>query len=456
MRILNLRASNFMRLTAVEITPDGAMIDIVGKNGAGKTSVLNAIYAALAGAGALPSKPIRKGEKDARIQITLGDGQKVALVVRRTFANKEDGSYTTSVVVENADGARYGSPQKILDGLLGALSFDPLAFTRMDAKAQLRELRDLVPGVDFDAIDAANKEDYELRQDVNRRAKATRAQLEALTIPGDPRQERVDESALVAELEAAGEKRAEIDREATRRTDMLRTAREHREEAGRERQIAEAFRKDIADFEEKIADLKEKIVRFEQRATTHETAADQIVSDAEALPPLGHPPATNEIRARIDAARKANLAVTERERAIARREELAGEVERLEAQARMFTKNMDQREADKARAVAEANLPVEGLAFTSDEVLLNGLPFDQASDAEKLRASVAIAAAKNPKLRVIRIRDGSLLDSSGVAALAAFAAEHDLQIWREVVADDAKTGIVIEDGRLASAKDVAA
>ncbi len=70
---------------------------------------------------------------------------------------------------------------------------------------------------------------------------------------------------------------------------------------------------------------------------------------------------------------------------------------------------------------------------------------------EQLRASVAIAAAMSPELRVIRIRDGSLLDDGGMKLLAAFAEERDFQIWIERVAGDGKVGFVLEDGHLKDA-----
>ena len=43
MKILELRAENIKKLVAVEIKPDGNIVEITGKNGAGKTSVLDSI-----------------------------------------------------------------------------------------------------------------------------------------------------------------------------------------------------------------------------------------------------------------------------------------------------------------------------------------------------------------------------------------------------------------------------
>jgi hypothetical protein len=88
--------------------------------------------------------------------------------------------------------------------------------------------------------------------------------------------------------------------------------------------------------------------------------------------------------------------------------------------------------------------------------MLNGVPFDQASDAEQLRASVAIAMSAKPKLRVIRVRDGSLLDENGMKLLADMADEFDCQVWCEYVGTDSPTGFVLEDGHLKDAAPVEA
>ena len=97
------------------------------------------------------------------------------------------------------------------------------------------------------------------------------------------------------------------------------------------------------------------------------------------------------------------------------------------------------------QAIQQAKLPVEGVAFGDDSIMLNGVPFEQASDAEQLRASCAIAMAGNPTLRVIRVRDGSLLDSEFLAIVAQMAEERDYQVWIERV-EPGKQGFVIEDG----------
>ena len=64
---------------------------------------------------------------------------------------------------------------------------------------------------------------------------------------------------------------------------------------------------------------------------------------------------------------------------------------------------------------------------------------------------MTIAMSSNPELRVIRIKDGSLLDADGMAMLKAMASENDFQIWIERVADNDPMAVVIEDGSVANA-----
>jgi hypothetical protein len=111
----------------------------------------------------------------------------------------------------------------------------------------------------------------------------------------------------------------------------------------------------------------------------------------------------------------------------------------------MLTRQIEDRTNDKAAKIAAAKLPIDGISFGEGQVLLNDLPFDQASDAEKLRTSVAIAMAANPKLPVVLIRDGSLLDEDGLRLVAEMADARGAQVWIERVGTGG-VGIVLENG----------
>ena len=388
MHIIELQVENYKRLRAARVTPEGHIVDIVGRNGQGKSSLLDSIYAVLAGASALPSKPIRKGSKSSTIVVKIGDDS-VKLVVKRHFTRREDDSYLTSVTVENADGAVYRSPQTMLDGLLDSISFDPSAFARMPAKDQLTELRKLVPGFDFVAVDDAIRGDFTKRTDVNRRLKEANAELSAARIPGDPAAVEVNETALVDELARVGEQKAAIERERASRQDRARNVRIATQKAVDFRFEADENVKAIAELQRRIDHLRGNVTREEASAKEHDGIARNLQAELEALPPLEVAPDTAAIMAKIDAARKANADFAERARALTRHDELVEKVAKLEVEAKTLTESIAKRERTKADAIAAAKLPVAGLSFTADGVLLNELPFEQASDAEKLRASIA-------------------------------------------------------------------
>lgn len=435
MKIINLKAENFKRLVAVEITPDGNVVEIAGRNGQGKTSVLDAIWVTLAGLSVAPAKPIRKGAEEARIRLDLGE-----IIVTRTFKQDgETGKVTSSLKVENADGSRYGSPQAVLDKLMGALTFDPLAFARMQPKQQFDALRGLVPGFDFGQHDRLQADDFERRRALN--AKAREAGNAAALIATRKPMPRMDESALVADLEAAGKHNADIEtRKANRERLSLR---------------AQALRKDIKfDVDAIENDLKQitalqaRIEETRARNLSRDKEATEIEVRIEAAGALAMPIDTAAITAKITEARLTNSAIDEDERNAKRKAELHETAKRYEQQSEELTLTMQKREEEKVAAISAAKLPVNGMALGKDEVLINDIPFSQASDAEQLRVSIAMAMAMNPKLRVIRVRDGSLLDDESMRLLATMATDRDYQVWIERVDSSGKVGIVLEDGHI--------
>lgn len=435
MKIIELRAENIKRLLAVTIRPDGNMVEITGKNGAGKTSVLDSIWWALEGQKNIQAVPIRKGATSAKIKLDMGE-----LKVTRTFNASRDaktkeltGDFTTSIVVENEQGARFPSPQAVIDGLLGALSFDPLAFTRMKPFEQLETLRRFVPDVDFDAIDRLNAGDFSKRTEVNRQAKDLRAREAGIVVPAKAPGE-VDETALVAELEAAGKQNAELE---------IRKARREAATAEMSAQSAKA-----AEYDARCAKLRLEIEDLNNMAVdlrTKATATEEKLSQAGPLP---EPVDTAPVKLKIQEAAANNRVAREAKRLSEEKTRLATQADFLEKQSDELTAAMEKRKADKAAAIAQAKMPIEGIGFGDGVVLMNGVPFEQASDAEQLRASIGIAAAMNPKLRVIRVRDGSLLDEDAMKMLAEFADTNDLQVWIERVDSSGRVGFVLEDGEV--------
>lgn len=144
----------------------------------------------------------------------------------------------------------------------------------------------------------------------------------------------------------------------------------------------------------------------------------------------------------------------ERIRANGRQRVQAAEVARLKAASDALTAAMDARKAAREKALAEADMPIAGLGIADIDgklrVTLDGEPFSQSSGAQRIKVSTSIAIAANPKLRVCRIKDGSLLDQKNMAILGEMATEHDFQVWIETVGEEG-AGIIMEAGRVKGA-----
>ena len=452
--IVELTASNVKRLRAVHIKPDGAAVVLGGKNGQGKSSVLDAITMALGGKDLMPRVPVRKGEERGEIVVDLGE-----IVVRRVITPEGGGTLTVS----SREGARFPSPQAMLDKLTGQLTFDPLAFSRMAPAEQSETLRRMV-GLDFTALDQERGNLYVTRADVNRDGKAMAARFATMPVHADAPASEVSSAAILAEQEkATKEHEARLAKaratneaiDAKKRASGDAEAQAQRAEA--EAHHAEAFRDQTI---EEINRLRALLVKQEDEANSKRAAAG--VARAKAAKALSEAAGlTYDSPAPIDLAPfRARLATVEatnaKVRANAARAAAEKALNEKRAESARLTARIDAIDREKAAAIAAAAMPVEGLGFDADGVTLDGLPFEQASQAQQLRVSVAMGFAMNPRLRVLLIRDASLLDAESLAMVAKMAEDVGGQCWMERVEQDGATTVLIEDGNATAVEKVSA
>lgn len=422
LRVVGLTVENVKRIRAVHIVPDGDLIQLTGKNGAGKSTVLDSIWWALKGKSVVDPEPIRRGEERATIRLDLG-----ALIVTRVFRREEGEEFTTSLKVESEEGALIPSPQKLLDDLLGSLTFDPLAFLEKDAKGQVSDLAKLVKlDVDLDLLSGQNAADYENRKDLNRRVKELAGKVSALRGQlVDGPLELIDTSALVQRMADASKINQGIDEERRTRTDILRRAAEAKEKASQRRQRA---------------------AQLIEEAEALEAEGERLMQEDADRPELEKPVDTTALLEEIQRAdaenQKRKAAKEIRDRFEATERDHKTEADRAEA----LTARMAAREQQKADAIAAAKMPVDGLGFGDGVVTFGSFPLSQASTGEQWTVALAIAGAMNPKLKVIMIRQGALMDSDRIRQTAEWAAAKGYQVWMERVEESGKVGIVMEDG----------
>lgn len=431
-KIVRLEASNIKRLKAVRITPEGTAVVIGGKNEQGKSSVLDTICMVLGGAKFVPEMPIRSGQSRAHGIVELDD-----LIVTRKFS-----ASGSSLEVTLKDGTPMKSPQAILDKLIGKLSFDPLEFSRMAEKESLKAaevLRHLV-GLDFTELNKKREKAYADRTAANRKVSELSGQIIGTPLYDDAPKEEIVVQDLTAQLDAANAKNRSNAQERTRVTAA-------QTEVDNANSAVALVKHDIAGYESQIDELRRKIATSQADLTVKESVVKEkekalvIVQDAVALlQDLD----TESITQKINAADSMNVKVRNNKM----RADLVTKKTEAQKQSDDLSAQIDQIDNEKARQMKEAKFPIPEISFNDVGVLLNGLPFAQGSTAGRIRASMAIGLALNPTLRVVMIREGSLLDEDSLKAVIEMAEANNAQVWIERVGKGGEVSVVIEDGEV--------
>lgn len=416
MKIIKLVAQNFMKLSAVEITPDGNVVVISGKNGAGKSSLLNAIEATLRGGRCLPKNPIKTGEIRGKTETLLGNVTPEYKVTRKFFG-------TTSTLTVEAVGetkAKISSPQAFLDEVVGYLSFDPLAFLNEQPAEQRNILMDFL-GLNLDEFLNKIATIKTQRSDIRKDKERWLHETESLVFtPNLPPQELSSET-LLEELNSItihNQKCREIETEnalAYQRLEQLR-------------KDVTAGEKAIEQWQLRLRELRGQVSEIE-RGLEHDsetTAKDPAEVEAK----LKSLSATNEA---IRTNAQKNKALTAFNDCTAEYTKLGDEIKIVENQ--------------KTKKLAETVMPVKGLTILSGGLAYEGIPLEQVNTAKKLEICVAISMAMNPKLKVLRV-NGNDLDTESLLAIGRIADNQGYQIWIEKVTDDNKIGFYIEDGQV--------
>lgn len=415
MKIIKLVAQNFKKLSAVEISPDGNVVVISGKNGAGKSSVLDAIEAALCGGRTLPKQPIKTGEIRAKVEVNMGEYK----VTRKFFG-------TTSTLTVETTGetkAKISSPQAFLDEVVGYLSFDPLAFLKKQPAEQRNILMDFL-GLNLDEflnkIATIKTQRADIRKDKERWLHETES---LVFTPNLPPQE-ISSGSLLEELNGITIHNQKCQVIAT-------------ENAVTSQRLSTTV-KDIEAAQAAIEGWQKKLSSLQQLKSNLETQISH--PDLPTKNPAGVEAKLKSLSATNEAIRtnaQKNKALTAYNGCVAEYTKLGDEIKVVENQ--------------KTQKLTETGMPVEHLTILSDGLAYGGIPLEQVNTAKKLEICVSISMAMNPKLKVLRV-NGNDLDTESLLAIGRIADNQGYQIWIEKVSDDNKIGFYIEDGQLTGDK----
>lgn len=492
MIIRSFTVTNFKKIRNISVDMSGrTFLFLAGKNGAGKSSALDALTVALMGEKYSPPEPIRRGEDSSTVEVQI-DGY----TITRTWTRGEDGKTPSTLKITGPDG-RINPPQAWLNARMGDLTCDPLSFMGDKPEKQAERLRKLT-GLDTTALNnreaVLREARLQLGKDGEREGGALATMPDYSDAPAAPVVPTYVQAELVeAELiEAPQTSPASILGEiaAAEVTERAAEAAE-RELAECERRVVDAANNEAA-AEAKIARIRAELAaaeaerdnwirtgetRVNNRCTAtiaRDEAHAAVIPTAPLRSRLAGLEAEN--KAARDAAQAQNAAArakaaeanAQAQRDAATKNELArkaadeanAKLRAKEARKAQHKKVQDLRLAYKAKTdeiaavmaeratmLAAAKFPVEGLSFSSDGgVTFSDLPLSQASEAQRIRVSMAIALASNPQIKLVLIRNASLLDEESLAMVYEMAESAGAQVILEIVGSGHDDAVTIVDG----------
>lgn len=421
MQITKLVAENILKLQAIHITPKSSTIEIKGDNGAGKSSILDAILIGLKGKKFSPSEPVKHGEKKGKIVIDM-DGDSAAGLLPFTITSKVTNN-KIETIIEPLELLNGETPRQFLDKLLGAISFDPWEFVSQEGKKQKQVLLELI-GVNIDEIDKREKKVFDERTIVGRELKAAEARVKGLKFHPDIKE---TEEVKVSELSQKLTDAIEFNNDYTQREENNQRL---KESAIRDKEEIERLKQRIEELEKGVVQKRENY-----KCEKEELEKMQLIN-------------LNSLKQDIAKIDEKNAMIRDNKRY----DEEKGKLDNLRDVYGKLDIDLESIRQERINALQSANIPVEGLSFSDDGLLYNDIPLAQCSDGEKLMISMRISMALNPTVKILRVKDGSLIGPKNLEILKEIVKDKGYQLWLESVAgreeyeNGGKAGIFIEEG----------
>jgi AAA15 family ATPase/GTPase len=493
MKINRIKINNFLIITEADVAPDSKLSIFTGKNKMGKTSFIKAIETGILGT--TDPSVIKHGADKAEIMIDLDE-----VTVQRTITPGGQ-----RVTVKNKEGWDRKSPQKYLDTLLGDFSFNPIAFMLMKDTERTKYLRDLFKTkakkeqLDFipdrELLTRVNFESdglillkyfedyyYKERTLVNKEVVRKKALYESTVPTGYDPEVPYDETLYPAlkqtenNIEAAYNKAKgtieQIDKNKPfiqKSETKIATFKDILSKID-EKEIAKIpdYKSDIADLEDEIKALQLKL----EDINTRKSGAEELMSvrdDTNAL--------LAEEEERLAELRKAEECLPdlkEFERALIEiREKVAHEEEKAEQheqylraqemktdwekedkQSKTLTDLVDKLRNDlPVELVKEARIPIKGLRFDGDMVMIGDMALDNMSTSEQVKVALDIVRAMNKgaKLKLLCLDRAESLDDDTLEEFRKQIRTDEFQYFLTVVqhGDMVPEGsYVVEDGKV--------
>jgi len=404
MQISTVTISNVLGINAGPMDLP-SVVKIMGKNGAGKSRMVNAIFSALAYGNLDKAKREELLKCDGEIDLEIRGGSEPITVCRK-FKNGK-----TTLLVKS-DGMR--GNQATLDALIGHNFVDLQKFLNLSNEKRDKAVLEMVGlSEPLRDIESKRKEFYLERQGVGREVKALDPGVEPEKV------ERVNAAELVSEIQAADENNRKI---ANIKTSI--------DGLGSELSATIAS---ISGLEAKIVELKIKKQWIESEAKSREASLESMkVIDTSAI--------SESLRSAEDTNRKAAIY-----------EQWAVGSKSFKAKKSEYdhlTDEVSNCDEDRSSLISGAEFPIDGLSYDGEALTYNGHRL--ISDGQHRKIAFQIARKLKGDLGVAIFENFSLLDEDAQAEVIRDAEDAGFQVFLELVSSkkDGEQGFYIEDGSI--------
>ena len=347
---------------------------------------------------------ITQWKEECEINIKVADENRTIHVRRKV-------TKAWNVYLEAFDTESWKIWQTELNALLYTICIDPLEFTRKNRKEQF-ELVKQITWCDTTDIDEHIEWLLEDRKLANAEMKANLSILESYWTP--EKVERVDVSAALNKLNEVKAFNSAIDTQI--------------EQVKYAKQSLEDLEKRKSKLIDELHELENSIVRKKEDLEIQEAWIKQYLPEWELRKQIGWADEQNKKANNYEQYLKAQTAYNEKKE---KYDALDQQIEKLRN--------------DKDIMIKSAKMPIENMIFTEkDWIVINWIPFSQHSTWQQLIMACKIASFMDPELKVIVIKDWSLLDQNSIDEVAKFAEENEYQVYMELVNEQADT-IIMRD-----------
>lgn len=399
-KINELLIENVKRVKAVQFEPSADGLTIIGgRNGQGKTSVLDAIAWALGGNNYKPSVPERDGALvPPNLHLELSNG----LIVERKGKN-------STLKVTDPNGNKSG--QQLLNEFVSTLALDLPKFINGSDKDKADSLLKILGiGDVLSQLDTKENQLYAQRTEVGRIADRKKKAADEMPMYPNVPKEPVSATELIKEQQEILARNGENEQK--------------RQNAARyERMLAEA---QIA-FDEAKAALQ----KAEQDCLTARKSAEDL-----------HDESTAELEKNLAEIEGLNIKI----RANSTKEAAEIEANNLQQEYDGLTEQIESVREERSKLLDSAELPLPGLSVKDGKLIYNNMPWDGMSGSDQLKVATAIVRKLNPQCGFVLMDKLEQMDLETLQEFGAWLKQEGLQVIATRVSTGDECSIIIEDG----------